>query len=77
MAPRLAGTYRNWRLAMEKADGDMRLTSRHFRLWRCVSDDWEPVWRPADIETTVADRSFSAKLKNFGAAVGVPSGRPA
>ena len=76
-APRLAGTYRNWRLALGK-DDEVRMTARHFRLWRCVVDGWEPgVWGPADIETRAQDRTFSAKLSRFGAAVGIPSGQPA
>jgi hypothetical protein len=77
-APRLAGTYRNWRLAMEKADSDLRTTYKHLRLWRCVLEGWQPgVWKPEDIATVAADRSFSAKLKRFGGAVGIPSGQPA
>jgi len=77
-APPLAFVYRNWRLAMQKADGDLRSVHKHFRLWFCIVDGWEPgIWRPEDITTTAADRSFSAKLQRFGAAVGIPSGRPA
>jgi hypothetical protein len=77
-APRLAFTYRNWKLAMEKANSDLRSVHKHFRLWFTVVDGWEPgVWKPEDIKTSAADRSFSAKLKNFGAAVGIPSGKPA
>ena len=30
-----------------------------------------------DIETTAADNTFSARLRNFGAAVGIPTGQPA
>jgi hypothetical protein len=76
-APRLAGTYKNWRMAMEK-ELELRITARHFRLWRCITEDWQPgVWKPEDIKTTPADRTFSAKLKRFGGAVGVPSGHPA
>ena len=41
-------------------------------------DGWEPgVWKPEDIETKAADGSFSARLKRFGSAVGIPSGQPA
>lgn len=77
-APRLAGTYRNWRLALSKANSDLRGVHRHFRLWFTVVDGWEPgVWRPEDIETTPADSSFSTRLKRFGSAVGIPSGQPA
>jgi hypothetical protein len=77
-APKLAGTYRNWRLALSKADSDLRTVSRHFRLWFTVVDGWEPgVWKPEDIETTAADNTFSARLRNFGAAVGIPTGQPA
>lgn len=77
-APRLAFTYRNWRLALAKADSDLRGVHRHFRLWFTVVDGWQPgVWRPEDIETTPADRTFSARLKRFGSAVGIPSGHPA
>lgn len=77
-APRLAGTYKNWRVALEKVDSELKITPRHFRLWRTVLDGWQPgVWRPEDIETTAADRSFGAKLRNLGSAVGVPWSLPA
>ena len=77
-ATRLAFTYRDWRTALAKANADLRSVHRHLRLWFTVVDGWEPgVWKPEDIETTPADRTFSAALKNFGAAVGIPSGHPA
>jgi hypothetical protein len=73
-APRLAGTYRNWRKAMADA-ADLTRTGRHVRLWRTVVEGWEPgVWKPSDIETIAEDRTFAAKLRRFGGAVtGAPS----
>jgi len=40
-------------------------------LWRTVVDDWQPgVWRPDQIDVPVEDRSFGARLRNLGRAVG-------
>jgi hypothetical protein len=76
-AGRLAFSYRNWRRAMEQAN-DLRITIPHLRLWRTVVDGWEPgIWKPEEIETGPADRTFSARLRNFNAAVGIPTGKPA
>jgi hypothetical protein len=64
-------------VALEKENTTLVGVHRHFRLWFTVVDGWQPgVWRPEDIETTAADRSFSARLKRLGSAVGVPTGRP-
>ena len=74
-APPLAYAYRNWRVAMEKANGELRSVQKHFRLWFTIVDGWQPgVWRPAELESSAADRSFSAKLRRFGGAVGIPVG---
>src|SRR4051812_22919806 len=75
-APRLAGTYANWRLALEKSNnGGLRSVHKHLRLWFMVTDGWEPgVWRPEDIETRPEDRKFSTRLKRFGSAVGIRAG---
>jgi hypothetical protein len=76
-APRWAYVWRNWHHVMAR-EGQLGTVPKHMRLWWRVLDDWQPgVWRPADVETTPADATFGAKLKNLGGAVGAASGQPA
>jgi len=68
-APRSAAVYRNWRLVLDEEDG-LRTVHRSMRLWKVTIDNWQPgVWKPSDIETKPADRSFGARLRNLGQAV--------
>jgi len=69
-APRDALVYRNWKKTL---DGylELRQTRASMQLWRTVVEDWQPgCWRPDQIDVPAEDRSFGARLKNLGRAVG-------
>jgi len=69
-APRAALVYRNWKKTID-GDRELRQTRASMQLWRTVVDDWQPgVWRPDQIDVPVEDRSFGARLRNLGRAVG-------
>jgi len=69
-APRDALVYKNWHATID-GDRELRQTRASMQLWRTVVDDWQPgVWRPDQIDVPVEDRSFGARLRNLGRAVG-------
>ena len=46
---------------------------KDLRLPYAVERNFEPgMWLPSDIETKAEDRTFMAKLRNLGSAVGTP-----
>jgi hypothetical protein len=69
-APRSALVFRNWRLWL--ADAEFGRVRPELRIRYAIEHDLQPgIWRPSDIVTTAEDRTFGAKLRNLGSAVGM------
>jgi hypothetical protein len=69
-APRLALWARNWRAALH--DETYPKLRHPLRLRYAIEKNFQPgLWRPDDIKTLPADRTFGGRLRNTGSAVGI------
>ena len=67
-APGWALVYRNWQAVF--ADNVWSLVRPELRLPYAIAQDFQPGLRePAEVKIRAEDKTFSARLKNFGVAV--------
>jgi hypothetical protein len=74
-APRTSLWLQDWR--QEQGDTTFANMRSQLRIRYAAENGWGPgLWRPSDISTTAADRSFAGRLQNTGRAAGVPTSFP-